>query len=125
VQVRRSKTDQEGEGRAVGIPQGEEQASCPLWALGEWRAAAKIEIGALFRAMNRHGQVLNQRLSGEAVGMMVKRYVGWLGYDVEDFAGHSLRAGLATLGRGGGEIGTCHHESDRSPFTAHSPPPHP
>jgi len=28
--------------------------------------------------------------------MVVKRYVGWLCYDVEDFAGHSLRAGLAT-----------------------------
>jgi integrase len=87
----------------VGIPQGEEQASCPLWALGEWRAAVKIEFGALFRAMNRHGQVLNQRLSGEAVGMVVKRYVGWLGYDVEDFAGHSLRAGLATSAAAAGK----------------------
>ncbi|MGA3093612.1 MAG: site-specific integrase [Terriglobales bacterium] len=103
LQLRRSKTDQEGEGRAVGIPQGEERASCPLWALEQWRAAAKIESGALFRVMNRHGQVLNRRLSGEAVGMVVKRYVGWLGYDVEDFAGHSLRAGLATSAAAAGK----------------------
>jgi integrase len=103
VNVRRSKTDQEGEGRVVGIPQGQEQASCPLWALDEWRAAAKIESGALFRAMNRHGHVLNKRLSGEAVAIVVKRYIGWLGYDVEDFAGHSLRAGLATSAAAAGK----------------------
>jgi hypothetical protein len=50
--------------------------------------------GAVFE--DRHGQVLNRRLSGEAVGMVVKRCVGWLGYDVEDSARHSWRAGLAT-----------------------------
>jgi hypothetical protein len=53
--------------------------------------------------MNGHGQVLNQRLSGEAVGTVVKRYVGWLGYDVEDSAGHSLRAGLATSAAAAGK----------------------
>ena len=96
LKIERSKTDQEGEGRTIGIPQGQDQATCPIWAVENWRAAAKIEKGPLFRVMNRHGQVLDKRLSGEAVAMVVKRYVWWLGYDVEDFAGHSLRAGLAT-----------------------------
>jgi hypothetical protein len=46
--------------------------------------------------MNRHDQVLPKRLSGEGVGIVVKRYVEGLGFDPSQFAGHSLRAGLAT-----------------------------
>ena len=69
-------------------------------AEGRWLAAAKIKTGSLFRVMNRHGQVLDRRLSSEAVGIVVKRYVAWLGYDVEGFAGHSLRAGFATSAAG-------------------------
>ena len=53
--------------------------------------------------MNRHGQVLDKRLSGEAVAMVVKRYVWWLGHGIEDFAGHSLRAGLATSAAAAGK----------------------
>ena len=71
VTLRRSKTDQEGEARRVGIPQGTDQATCPLWALEHWIAAAYLESGALFRVMNRHGQVLPKRLSGEAVALVV------------------------------------------------------
>jgi hypothetical protein len=58
------------------------------------------ESGALFRAMNWHGQVLDRCFWG---GMVVKCYVGWRGYDVEDFAGHSLRAGLATSAAASGK----------------------
>jgi pimeloyl-ACP methyl ester carboxylesterase len=57
---------------------------------------AGVESGALFRVMNRHGQVLPQRLSGEGVALVVKRQVEKLGYRRAEFAGHSLRAGLAT-----------------------------
>jgi integrase len=103
VNIRRSKTDQEGEGRKVGIPQGAEQANCPLWAVDEWRTAAHIESGPLFRAMNRHGKVLEKRLSGEGVAIVVKRRVEPLGYDPAQFAGHSLRAGLATSAAAAGK----------------------
>lgn len=103
VRVRRSKTDQEGEGRSVGIPQGREQAACPLWALESWKASAQIERGPLFRPMNRHGQVLPQRLSAEGVAIVVKRYVESLGFDPAAFAGHSLRSGLATSAAAAGK----------------------
>jgi hypothetical protein len=53
-------------------------------------------------------------LSGEAVGMVVKRYVGWLGYDVEDFAGHSLRASLATSAAGKSERAIMNQTGHRS-----------
>ena len=87
---------QEGEGRTVGIPPGREQLTCPLWALEVWKAAAHLKQGPLFRGVNRHGQLLPKRLSGEGVAIVLKRYVGALGFDPAAFAGHSLRAGLAT-----------------------------
>lgn len=103
VSIRRSKTDQEGEGRKVGIPRGVNQANCPIWALDGWRVAAGIETGSLFRVMNRHGQVLGNRLSGEGVALVVKRWIRELGYDAGQFAGHSLRAGLATSAAAAGK----------------------
>jgi hypothetical protein len=62
-------------------------------------------LGPLFRVMNRHGRVLDERLSGEAVAMVVKRYVWWLRHGFEDFAGHSLRAGLPTSAAAAGKSG--------------------
>ena len=64
VTIGRSKTDQEGQGRTVGIPRGREEATCPVSALERWRTAARIETGALFRVMNRHGQVLAKTAFG-------------------------------------------------------------
>jgi integrase len=103
VTIRRSKTDQEGEGRKVGIPPGREPATCPVRALEQWRADARLTAGPLFRAVNRHGQVLGKRLSGEGVAIVVKRYVQKLGYDPALFSGHSLRAGLATSAAAAGK----------------------
>ena len=103
VTIRRSKTDQEGEGRRVGIPQGTDPATCPLWALEQWRQAAHIDAGPLFRVMNRHSQVLPKRLSAEAVAIVVKRSVEKLGYEPAAFGGHSLRAGLATSAAASGK----------------------
>lgn len=103
VTVRRGKTDQEGQGRPVGIPRGTARATCPVWALERWREAAGIETGAIFRVMNRHGHVLNKRLSGEGVALVVKRHVEQLGFDPVAFAGHSLRAGLATSAAAAGK----------------------
>ncbi len=103
VHIRRSKTDQEGEGRKLGIPPGAEEATCPVRALAEWRTAAGLTSGPLFRSVDRHGRVLGQRLSGEGVAMVVKRYVEKLGCDPAQFAGHSLRSGLATAAAAAGK----------------------
>lgn len=96
ITIRRSKTDQEAEGRKVAIPRGREESTCPLRALSLWRAAAGIETGPVFLRVNRHGQVLRERLSAEAVAIVVKRWAEKLGYAASEFAGHSLRSGLAT-----------------------------
>jgi len=96
VTLRRSKTDPEAEGRKVAIPRGRETGTCPVGALSAWLTAAGITAGPLFRRVNRHGQILPQRLSGEAVAIVVKRWAAAAGLAPEEFAGHSLRAGLAT-----------------------------
>jgi integrase len=54
------------------------------------------ESGALFRPINRHGQVRDGRLTGTAVALIVKRHAAAAGLAAENFSGHSLRAGLAT-----------------------------
>src|SRR5579884_227493 len=95
VWIRRCKTGREGQGRAVGIPRGADARTCPVQALDTWCSAARIESGTIFRRVNRHGHVLPERLSGEGVSIVVKRYVEQLGWNPDLFAGHSLRSGLA------------------------------
>ena len=92
----RSKTDQIGEGRKVGIPFGHEPETCAVGATREWMEAAGITSGPLFRSVNRHGQVGAGRLGSRAVASVVKHYVAAIGRDPADFGGHSLRAGHAT-----------------------------
>jgi integrase len=96
ITVRRSKTDQEAIGRKVAIPRGREERTCPVRAIEAWIEIADIRCGPVFLRVNRHGQILRQRLSAESIAIVVKRWAGKLGYDAAEFAGHSLRAGLAT-----------------------------
>src|SRR3954451_15074406 len=96
VRLMRSKTDQEGQGQAIGIPFGAKPATCPVRAVQAWIKAAGIQSGPLFRSVNRHGQVSAERLSDKGVALVVKRCAEAAGLDPRVFAGHSLRAGLAT-----------------------------
>lgn len=95
ITLRRSKTDQEGAGRKVGIPFGRTR-HCPIFALERWLAVSGIETGPILRPVDRHGRVASERLSGEAVSLIVKERVAAAGIDPTGFSGHSLRAGFAT-----------------------------
>lgn len=95
VTVRRSKTDQEGEGMRKAIPFGRQEATCPVRALQAWLASATITTGAVFRGVDRHGRVLN-RLSDRGVARAVKDAAEGAGLDPTRYSGHSLRSGLAT-----------------------------
>jgi site-specific recombinase XerD len=96
VTIRRSKTDQEGEGATLGLPFGSDPATCPVRALRAWLEAAGIADGAIFRPVDRHGQLADRRLSDRAVAEVVKRTAAASGLDPAAYAGHSLRAGLIT-----------------------------
>ncbi len=96
VIIRKSKTDQVQAGRKVGIPFGEAEETCPVRAVYAWLDAADIDEGPLFRPVNRHGQVLEARLSDRAVAEVVKRSLKAAGRSPRGYSGHSLRAGLVT-----------------------------
>ena len=95
IHIRRSKTDQTGEGRKVAIPYARGR-HCPVLALKHWLSTAGISDGPIFRAITRHGHVQPSALSTEAVALIVKKRAQAIGLDPSQFSGHSLRAGLAT-----------------------------
>ncbi|MBC7545211.1 MAG: tyrosine-type recombinase/integrase [Candidatus Sericytochromatia bacterium] len=96
ITLRWSKTDQEGQGTTVGIPFGRVAETCPVQAMRAWLDLAGISEGPVFRAINRHDGVQPGRLTDRAVALIVKRTALMAGLDPAAFAGHSLRAGLAT-----------------------------
>jgi site-specific recombinase XerD len=102
VTLRRSKTDQAGAGRKVGIPYGSNPETCPVRTMQTWIEQTGITSGPgfsegpLFRSINRHGQVQPGRLSGIDVARVVKKLAQRAGLDAAKYAGHSLRAGHAT-----------------------------
>jgi integrase len=95
AQIRRSKTDQEGRGRAVAVPRigG---ILCPVGALESWLRRARIDSGAIFRRFDRYGHLTQHRLDAGYVSRVVKRRLRALGADPKLYSAHSLRAGLVT-----------------------------
>jgi integrase len=94
VTIRRSKTDQEGQGRTVAIVRG--SIACPVRAVRNWLDAAGISDGPVFRAVGKGGRIGTDRLSDKQVSRTIKEYAGRMRLDVSTFAGHSLRAGFLT-----------------------------
>jgi len=96
VRLRRSKTDQEGAGRTVGVSYGSNPVTCPVRAWRAWLELSGITEGPAFRSVDRHGRIGTTRLSPQAVALVLKRHAARAGIDPGEVAGHSLRAGLAT-----------------------------
>lgn len=96
IHQRHSKTDQEGAGREVAIPFGEHMETCPVIALQNWLAAAAISRGAVFRGVDRHGNVSATGLHPDSIGTIPKNAAARAAIDATNIAGHSIRAGMAT-----------------------------
>ena len=98
ILLRRSKTDQEGQGRKVAIPRGAHKATCPVRALRHWFDAAQLDgvEGPVFRSVDRHGNIHSAALDPNSIARIVKCALLRAGYDPRTYAGHSLRAGFAT-----------------------------
>jgi integrase len=94
VTIRRSKTDQTGEGAEIVIPRGLKIR--PVAAVQAWLQAAAIEDGYLFRQVHRGGHVRSWGITGRVVAEVVKQYAVAAGLDPQEFSGHSLRAGFVT-----------------------------
>lgn len=96
IHLRRSKTDQEGRGRSVGISWAKGDPLCPLSALTEWMEIAGITEGPIFRRVHWRGQIYPERITDRTVANVIKRRALEAQMDPAVFSGHSLRAGLAT-----------------------------
>lgn len=96
VHLRRSKTDQQGEGYAKGLPYASSPELCPVRALRRYLDDAGIDAGAIFRAVDRRGRLGEGALCDKSVARIVQRAAAAAGLDPSRFAGHSLRSGFAT-----------------------------
>jgi len=97
VTVRRSKTDQKGEGRTVVIMPGKKPETCPVASVRAWLTAADIEHegdNPVFRPVGRGG-VEFTRLSDKAVNRIVQS-AARAAHLKENYSAHSLRAGHVT-----------------------------
>ncbi|CDZ81941.1 site-specific tyrosine recombinase XerD [Candidatus Rubidus massiliensis] len=95
VKIRRSKTDQQGEGREIAIPYGSNPITCPVRALQDWISIGNLQHGPLFMPINRHDQKSTHAMTSHAVAIIIKKYIPNKEMATE-FSGHSLRAGFAT-----------------------------
>jgi site-specific recombinase XerD len=96
VTLRKSKTDQEGKSRRLGIPFGSSEQTCPVRSVQAWLEAGRIASGVVFRSLDVFDRVQPERLSDKAVARIIRRRAKAAGLDPARYAGHSLRAGLAT-----------------------------
>ena len=86
ILIRRSKTDQTGEGNVKAIPYFENQEFCPVLALNEY-------INQKFENFNE-GKIF--KISDKSVALIIKKYTNLAGLDSSKYSGHSLRSGFAT-----------------------------
>ena len=82
--VRRSKTDQSGEGMTKGIPYFTNPEYCPVVSIKKWIEESKIQSGKIFD------------MSDKNVALIIKKYAALAGLDHRKYSGHSLRSGFAT-----------------------------
>jgi len=82
--IKRSKTDQSGEGMTKAIPYFDNEEYCPVNALKNWIKISEIKKGKIFQ------------ISDKGVALIIKKYANQAGLDGKRYAGHSLRSGFAT-----------------------------
>ena len=97
ISIRRSKTDQLGEGMIKGLPYFNNENYCPVVALKKWLEISKIKSGPVFRRFSKGSSLTDNRLTDQSVVLIIKEYLKLAGIENKNFAGHSLRSGFATV----------------------------
>jgi len=96
ITLKKSKTDQFGEGFTKGIPHFENSLYCPVTSLKRWINISKIKKGPIFVRFSKGSKITNIRLTDQSVALIIKEYLQKTGIDSKDYSGHSLRSGFAT-----------------------------
>ena len=97
ITVKRSKTDQFGEGTIKALPYTKESPYCPVTTLERWLKISKINKGPIFRRFSKGSKLSNNRLTDQSVAIIIKNYLNKAGIDSKNYSGHSLRSGFATV----------------------------
>lgn len=88
VLIRRSKTDQAGQGEVRWL------SPRAVTYLRQWLAAVALTEGAIFRAVNKAGKA-GEALAASEVSRILKRLAERAGLDPAAISGHSCRVGMA------------------------------
>ncbi len=97
ITLRRSKTDQFGEGLVKGIPYFTNEKYCPVISLKNWINFSKIKTGPIFRRFAKGSILTENRLTDQSVVLIIKDCLKLAGIESKNFSGHSLRSGFATV----------------------------
>ena len=96
LSIRRSKTDQFGEGFTKALPYFDSSQYCPVVSLKKLLDLSKINSGPIFRRFVKGSKLSENRLTDQTVALLIKEYLNLAGIDSKNFSGHSLRSGFAT-----------------------------
>ena len=97
IVIRRSKTDQFGEGMVKGLPYFSNQNYCPVLHLKKWLELSNIKSGPIFRRFSKSFKLSENRLTDQSVALLLKNYLDVAGIENKNYSGHSLRSGFATV----------------------------
>ena len=96
INLKRSKTDQFGEGSVKGLPYFDNVKYCPVLSLKKWIEISKIVSGPLFKRFSKGSKLTDNRLTDQTIALLIKKYLKLAGIESKNYSGHSLRSGFAT-----------------------------
>jgi len=96
INIKRSKTDQFGEGFTKALPYFDSSQYCPVVSLKNWIEISGVTKGPLFRRFVKGSKLSENRLTDQTVALLIKEYLNLAGIDSKNYSGHSLRSGFAT-----------------------------
>ena len=96
INIKRSKTDQFGEGFTKALPYFDNSQYCPVISLKNWLDISKITSGPVFRRFLKGSKLSENRLTDQTVAILIKEYLNLAGINSKNYSGHSLRSGFAT-----------------------------
>ena len=96
INIKKSKTDQFGEGTVKALPYFDNSQYCPVISLKNWLSISGINSGSLFRRFSKGSRLTENRLTDQTVALLIKEYLQMAGIDNKNYSGHSLRSGFAT-----------------------------
>ena len=97
ITLKRSKTDQFGEGTIKGLPYFTNEMYCPVINLKKWLELSNIKSGPIFRRFLKGSVLTDNRLTDQSVVLIIKDYLNLAGIENKNYSGHSLRSGFATV----------------------------